>query len=302
MPQPALHLLIAESALTHWRSQPRRAPFDCTDEISVNAFRHGCLAPDYGLFPGGDNHLSAIAHRGRTGALLRAVHGAASTMAQRAFAWGWLTHTLADVAIHPLINDAARSFTAESVPAGTGQLTIGEGGRQLLADHVRVEVGIDVWFTWQHPVLCELRLTPAFGRGDYAFVSNALLGTHGYAVTPAQLVRMQRGMIHFTHAALHFATSLARDVCWDRTNEAASRYVASTMLWRVLSTAASRRSLVHAYLNPVRPEPALIRQVDTALAELIPVVDAQIATGLRDLPDYNLETGTITIGPARSVA
>lgn len=298
MPQPALHMLVAESALKHWRSRPGHAPFDCSDDTSVNAFRHGCLAPDYGLFPGGDPDFSAIAHRGRTGSLLRAVLDRAHTPAQRAFAWGWLTHVLADVAIHPLINSAAGSFAA----GRSRRSRDGTAHDHSLADHVRVEVGIDVWFTWQHAVLRELRLTPAFERNDYAFISGAMFGTHAFEVSAAQLVRMQRGMIHFTHAALHFATSLARDVCWDRTNEAASRYVASTLLWRVLSTAASRRSLVHAYLNPVRPEPALIRQVDTALAELMPVVDAHIATGLRDLPDYDLETGTITIGPARSVA
>jgi hypothetical protein len=280
-----MHLLVADSALCHWRVAPDRAPFDTHDADCVNAFRHGCLAPDFGLFPGGDAGFSAITHHGSTGALLRAMLQAARTPAQRAFACGWLTHTLADVAIHPLVNTAA-----------------GNGGAWSLADHVRVEVGLDVRFCWQHERLRGLRLTPAFTRAGYGFVADAMSSTHSYRVPPAHLVRMQRGMIVFTHAALFFATSLARDVCWEDAGRAALEHPRSVMLWRALSSACSRTSLVHAYLNPVQPAALLIRQVESALQQLVPLADAHIATGLRDLPDYDLETGASPAGDSRTAA
>lgn len=276
MPQPALHLLIAEDTLRHWRERPHIAPFPMADDAALNAFRHGCLAPDYGLFPGGDRHLGAISHRGGTGVLLRAVLDGASSPAQQAFAWGWLTHILADVAIHPLINRAAAAHA---------------GGSPTLADHVRVEVGVDVQFVWQHATLRALRLRPAFDRDTFTFVADAVRGTHGYPLTTSHLVSMQRGMIHFTHAALHFTTSLARNVCWDG-EAAASGHRSSVLLWRTVTALTSRSSKVHAWLNPVEPPPWLIAETMAALDALPHGIDQHVATRLAHLPDYNLETGT----------
>lgn len=281
MPQPALHLLQAEATLDHWRERPADAPFDVRDDTLANAFRNGCLAPDYGLFPGGDASLSAITHRGRSGALVRSLfEAAAADPIRRAFSCGWLAHALADVAIHPLINDAA------AAPAGAAG---------SLADHVRVEVGVDVHFCRGDERLRTLRLRPVFDDRSFTFLSDALAATHEFDIATTRLVRMQRGMIRFTHAALHFATSLAGELCWDgRRSEAVRRHPATTALWYLLTTASSRHSKVYAYLNPVRPSARLAGDVTHALDILPARTDTLIADGLRDLPDYNLETGTIT--------
>lgn len=290
MPQPALHLLLAERMIRHWREHPGLAPFRLADERVVNAFRHGCLAPDYGLFPGGDRELAAIAHTRRTGTLLRAVFAHASRPDQHAFAWGWLTHTLADVAIHPLIN-AAAAVRASGVPT--------------LADHVRVEVGVDVALTWQHASLRLLRLRPAFDRDAFSFLAGAVRETHDYEVSTSQLTRMQTGMMRFTHAALHFATSLARDVCWDgHVNAAARRHPGTTALWCVATAFSPGTSMVNAYLKPVQPAPDLLAATARALDELESAIDGHVASGISELPEYNLENGTITrdVANARRVA
>lgn len=276
MPQPALHLLLADDVLRHWRARAEVAPFAAAEDAVANAFRHGCLGPDYGLFPGGDARLAAISHRGRTGDLLRAVLDLARTPPQRAFAWGWLTHALADVAIHPLINRAAAAHA---------------GGAYRLADHVRVEVGVDVHFSWQHATLRALRLRPAFDRSGIAFIADAVRRTHGYEVTTSQLMRMQRGMIMFTHAELHFATSLARDLCWDRTKTAVREYPATAALWHVLTALSTRTSHMNAYLNPLAPTAELIEATAAALRALPRSIEHHVTTRLRELPDYNLETG-----------
>lgn len=279
MPQPALHLFISDLTLRRWRDLPHLAPFDTTDDDAVNAFHHGCLGPDYGLFPGGDAGLAAVSHTGHTGVLLRSLMDRAVTPAQRAFAYGWLTHTLADVAIHPLINGAAADLAG--------------GARHTLADHIRVEVGVDVHFVWQNATLQNLRMRPAFDRDGFAFFADAVRTTHAYAVTTAQLVQMQRGMLHFTRAALHFTTSLARDLCWEGKSVTGHSNPGTAALWHVLTAVSSRRSTVHAWLNPVRPAAWLAADVAAALVTLQRSIDMHVATGLRDVPDYNLETGGI---------
>lgn len=288
MPQPALHLLTADITLRRWRDRPQLAPFDAGDEVAVNAFYHGSLGPDYGLFPGGDAALAAISHTGRTSVLLRELLRRAVTPAQLAFAYGWLTHTLADVAIHPLINRAAADH------AGTAY---------TLADHVCIEVGVDVHFVWRHATLRRLRLRPAFDRAGFTFFADAVRSTHAYDVSTAQLTQMQRGMLHFTHAALHFTTTLARDLCWDP-NGSAPENRATAALWHLLTAVSSRRSTIHAWLNPVRPAAWLAADVGAALVTLQHTIDAHVATGLQELPDYNLENGTITsdVADARRVA
>ena len=97
MPGPALHFLFAGSVYREWQAAPLAAPFE-PGAATRNAFLHGSLGPDMGYFPGADPLLSELAHHARTGAFCRALVHEARTDPGRAFAWGWVTHVLADVA------------------------------------------------------------------------------------------------------------------------------------------------------------------------------------------------------------
>jgi hypothetical protein len=274
MPQPAIHVLLATSLLQHWRDSPSLSPFACDDATS-SAFIHGSLGPDLGLFPGGAPELSRLAHFGRTGALLRSIAGHSTTDTERAYAWGWLTHILADIAIHPLVNRAA----------------VEKYGVRTLAGHVRVEVGLDTHFTWQHSVLTAFRVSPVFGNAGFAFVRRAYNEVHQLALTDAQMAAMQRGMVRFTNLSLLFATSLARELCWRDARAASGRSSAATALWQVASRVAPRDTLVEAYLNPLLPVPWLLDDVGGIIDGFNDVVDGYVASGIEGMPDYNLETG-----------
>lgn len=285
MPQPALHILLGDAVLRHWR-RTGGGPVDTRSGRVRNAFLAGTLGPDFGLFPGGDPRVSAIAHRRRTGELLRALLAGARTAEQEAFAWGWLTHVLADVAIHPLVNRAA------------AQRAEAEGRLYTLHDHVSVEVGVDAWFGWRHRRLARIPLRPAFDRSGFDFVVRAYRETHACDVTPAALVAMQRGMLRFTRLAIFFATSVARDLCWGEGDDAGPP-LAATLAWHTALACSGRSSTVHAYLKPVRPEPWLVNEVAAAMRRLDADVDAHVAARLRDLPDYDLERGGLVEGGRR---
>ncbi|MBR9988852.1 MAG: zinc dependent phospholipase C family protein [Gemmatimonadetes bacterium] len=277
MPQPALHLLLARKTLARWRTSSC-APFDAHSESAANAFLHGSLAPDMGNFPGGSTALAHLVHTRRTGNVQRALLQLATTPEERAFAWGWLSHILADVLIHPLVNDEAARCTDARVAD--------------LVEHVRVEVGIDVWFCWQQPLLHGLRLNPAFDRNGYAFLARALDSVLDANVTPAQLVQMERGLVMFSHGALHFATTVARQLSW-RDPAAEPVPIGSALLWHAASLLSPRNTVVNAYLNPHVPAPRLIRRVEEALTRFDPMLDACIADRARSLPNYDMEDGTI---------
>ena len=285
MPQPALHLLLARQTLERWRvlASP---PFDLDDAESVNAFLHGSLAPDMGNFPGGSTTLAHIVHTQRTGEVQRALFRSASTGPERAFAHGWLTHVIADALIHPIINaDAARRT---------------RDGEATIVEHVRVEVGIDVAFCWQHAALEGLRLQPAFDRTSYRFLADTLNAVVAADVTPARLAQMERGLVMFSHGALHFATSVARQLCWQEGDDRVP--LGSTFLWHTALRLSPRDSLVNAYLSPHLPDPQLMRQIEDAIRTFETLVDGIVAEGADLLPDYNLEDGTIATHRDRHVA
>lgn len=285
MPQPALHLLLARQAIERWRGLAS-PPFDLDNGEAVNAFLHGSLAPDMGNFPGGSTALAHLVHTQRTGEVQRALFGMASTGPERAFAHGWLTHVIADALIHPLINeDAARRA---------------RDGKATMLEHVRVEVGIDVAFCWQNPALVGLRLQPAFDRTSYRFLADTLNAVIAADVTPTRLAQMERGLVMFSHGALHFATSVARQLCWREGDDRVP--LGSAFLWHTALRLSPRDSLVNAYLMPHVPDPQLVTRTENAVRNFEKMLDEFLADKAELLPDYNLEDGTIATHRDRHVA
>lgn len=286
MPQPALHLLLARQTLDRWRSRGS-APFDLDSAVAVNAYLHGSLGPDMGNFPGGSTQLARLVHNRRTGDVVRALLATATSEAEHAYALGWLSHVIADVLIHPLVNDVATTLTP--------------GAGYTIRDHVRVEVGLDVRFCCDALTLEGLRLVPLFDRAGYTTLAGALNNVASVDVTPAQLVHMERGLMMFSHAALHFARSVARQLCW-REDVGVRAPLGSTIVWHIASALTPRTSVVNAYLNPLMPTTALADRTAAAIAKFDADYEATVADGAASLPNFNLEDGTISRGDDVRVA
>src|SRR5690606_13836090 len=155
----------------------------------------------------------------------------AGSEAERAYALGWLSHIVADVLIHPLVNDVATTLTP--------------GPGYTIGDHVRGEVGLDVWFCCDQPSLENLRPKPAVDRTGYAPLARARNDIAGAGVTTAQLVQMERGLMMFSHAALHFVRSVARQLCWQE-DVSVRAPIGSAIIWHVATALSPRASVIHA--------------------------------------------------------
>src|SRR5688500_10717869 len=112
MPLPSVHFLLARIPLRRWSLLPTQAPFDAADPEARNAYFHGALGPDMGIFPGGEPILSELAHHVQAKELMRTLAVTARTDVQRAFACGWATHLLADEVLHPEIDRIAAPLLA----------------------------------------------------------------------------------------------------------------------------------------------------------------------------------------------
>jgi hypothetical protein len=280
MPGVTLHLVLADRALDAWRRE-RAAPFDLDDPDVTNAFHHGAVGPDLGYFPGGDRSLSDLAHCLRTGALARTLVRSARTCRERAFAWGWVTHVLADQAIHPWIG------------RGVGELVHGDRDRFVdgssdLLSHLRVEMGVDAWYYARHPSVRRRRLRPVFPGPEIDFLVAAYASTYGVAFHPRTFRRSHLAAGRRAGQALA-TLRLVHALMGDRHGASILPRVGRGL--RALYRFGALRNATLAYLTPVLPSPWLLegvaREMERHTRRFVESVEAEAD----DLLDWNLDTG-----------
>ncbi len=286
MPNVTVHLWLAERTLEAWAMAPASAPFPLEDPFLIQGFQQGALAPDLGYFPGGRPFLSDLAHCVRTGQLARAVLRNARTDLERAYAWGWVTHVLADRLLHP------------AVGRGVGELILGDRHRMISGDenlpaHVRVEIGLDAWVSARQPHLVRTPLSPVFHGGSVGFLARAYAETYRLAIDETLLLTGYLGTLRMGERALRSIAVLGggRDVV-DGAIGPASRTLGAVAGW------LGRRqgvpgSLLLSYLSPVPPSPWLQAEV-LEVARVFPRQVLEIQGDPESgLPDVNLDTGRV---------
>ncbi len=167
-------MAVAARVLRQWKASPGRAPIPVERPAVRDAFLHGALAPDMGFVPGNRRLVSEAAHYLLPGDLTRALLAAAGSDEEEAFAWGWASHLLADVEIHPVVGRAV------------GERLYGDRGRRMdaladVATHVSLEVGLDIAVLRREGA--ELPAPPARPffphHGRIRFLTRALEETYG---------------------------------------------------------------------------------------------------------------------------
>ena len=288
MPNVTLHLALAERVLSEWRlgSDP---PFSPRDPILVNAFRSGALGPDLGYFPGGPRFLSDLAHCVGSGTLTRALLSGAETARERAFAWGWVTHVLADRQIHPLVGRGV------SVLKG-GAPTETISGDAAPEAHVRVETGVDVWISALKPDLRKIRLEPVFDAVSVRFLQKAYQRTYGIRIEGESLLTGHLAATRLAGPALatmgHLATVREAE---DTAGVAGGVSRRVGCLFAGVAGFATERlgagGMALALLTPVFP-PAWLRLGVAEALEGFPGSILRVQEEpRRNLPDVNLDTG-----------
>lgn len=285
MPNIATHLLLAGRVLRRWAAPGADAPFPLHDARARGAFLHGALSPDAGYFPRGDRLFSELAHLARTGDLARALVEEAHTSAQRAHAWGWLTHLLGDLAIHPLVN-AAHGERVHGSRARPVTSTDDEAG------HMRLEYGLDAALFAAFPEVEAMEVGAAPGAEDLGHVERAYRRVYGWSPTTAwmaaahrvtgRMTRLSRLVnLAFTapasrcplHALLHLGT----------------RPVAPPRPW--LPGRWNRSSGVLAVLSPFRPPAWLVDETAATVDGFGAWVDGLRGAELRELGNHDLVSG-----------
>lgn len=285
MPGIVLHHLLAARTLDVWRAPP----FSLRDAPAVEAFFQGSLGPDMGYYVGGGLAISDVLHHAGSADLARAMLEGARTPLQKAYAWGWVTHLLADTAVHPLINRAS----AELIHGGTDRsLTAADDP----AAHLRVEFGLDAYLQTRYPTPNRTRFRAPFSGLGVRFLARAYRRTYGHPISAAALL----------HAQLSAGKRAPLMLALTRLTAGMHRLVRRTRTPRVAvfhrtpemdgSHEDRRLALIRGLLTAVPPTPWLVRGVRRVMADFGGTFLEHYGTGLRKMENYNLDTGAVSGG------
>ena len=200
MPQPSLHLALAETVLQDWRSQPARAPFPPANPRCRTAFLHGAIGPDMGFFPGVPRLISELAHHSRTGELPQALLAHARSEVETAYALGWASHILIDAIMHPIINQTADDLVRT-------RHGVARADRERM--HICLETGLDLLMHGRERLLRQIRLDPLFAGDGIAFIERSYRQVHGIALLPAVLINAHRRVALLAGPLLRLQATLA---------------------------------------------------------------------------------------------
>jgi hypothetical protein len=284
MPGVALHLLVAQRSLEALRASGEGTSFDLADPVSINAFHQGAIGPDLGYFPGGYRPLSDLAHCVRTGALTRALIRRARSPTEHAFAWGWLSHVLADREIHPWIG------------CGVGEALTGRrdhfvDGSSRPLEHLRVEMGVDAAFAVRDADLRATTLHPIFDEDNVGFLVGAYAGTYGVAIPDHRFLASHQA------TGLRAGQGLAMmGVIGALMQDQSGSVMLDGVRWllrRAYDTAPLRGNAL-AYMTPIRPARWLLSAISRAVARLPAAFMRLHRSGAVTLADHNLDTGRLS--------
>lgn len=283
MPCVTVHLQLARRVLDDLESRPAAAPFDPSDPSQADAFYQGAFGPDLGYMPGGLRLSSDLAHCLDSGDLTRALLRRSRTPRERAFAWGWVTHVLADQWIHPLVARAV------------GELVYGSGDCFAYGDrhpiaHVRVEAGLDAVFAERHPELRRWRFRPVFDSSSIEGVSGAFDDVYGGGPTPAALLSSHVGAARRARQGVALAAFTARHLPTHLRPERTGVEPQPGPVSR-LRTVLGGRSVVFGFMLPVLPPSWFLDAVHQVEHAFVGYFNEQLETGAAGLENLNLDTG-----------
>lgn len=283
MPSVLCHVIICREVLAA-ATVGEAASWTARDH---DFFIAGSWAPDLGVFPGTVPLITDTAHYVRSGQLGRALWENAQTSAERAFAAGWCLHILADVAIHPLINEAC----GERIFGGRHRPCTWSDSAEW---HQRIEIGLD-GFEWV--LRCGTAMPP--WADDEVVLLTARMLARSFGATYPGAAFAEEEFLRTARAGYHGIKRLALFTLVD-----GHRHLHRPVpprLWPALLFPVAPIRLATAILGTkfrfhplakTEPPAAWLRAgFRERVTALVPQFLSALSDGFSHLDDYNLDTG-----------
>lgn len=283
MPSVAVHFLLASNVLRECADLAELQP---NDDAFVNAFLNGAVGPDMGYYPGGDPFITDLAHYIRSADLMRALQAEAKTATEVAYALGWMTHVMADVDLHPIVNQ------------GVGQLLNGSREPAIAYEtspvaHVRVELGLDAYAQRYYDAKVSTPTRPAFnGPEDVGFVQRAYAHVYDLVLSNETLLRSHKATIARVPLLMRINRIISR-----RTRISDALFLSAAYLpLKLLTAVGSRRGIAYGATHTVRPDAWMRDELHSYVDSFVDRFRAMLTGGIEDYVNHNLDTGAVDSG------
>ncbi len=284
MPCAGIHMHLAGRVLEALDASPGDVPFSLRSPGDREWFLHGAVAPDWGYVPGVDRFFSELSHYVRTADLARALLEMAATERESAFAWGWATHVLGDIEIHPVVGRAC------------GERLFGDRNLRLnsavdVSTHVALEVGLDIVFLDRHRRTPPPPPRPVFDRDTISLVVRALRATYAIDWDPEALLQAHRRATRLTAGWPRALSVLGRGrgVIGNGRRSVTTRVLGAAVGAAALASRAG--TPMSGFFAPVRPPDWMLDEVETIGDGFADRFREAISERLASLPNHNLESG-----------
>jgi hypothetical protein len=284
MPGTVVHCWLALDTLDHWE-RAGDVPFSANGEECRQGFLNGCMGPDMGLFPGSEPFATDLAHHIDSGELARNLVRSAQTDVQKAYAWGWFSHILADVILHPVINRGAGSWrhgdSSKAIPPGDDERA-----------HRVVEMGLDAFWCHQHARDRRLDFRPVFDERNIEFLVLTFEATYGFRFSARALLASHKACARYNRmlyllGRIHGARLSEESVPLDCMHHYVFHYLPA----RIASGMFRRDSVTYDLTHSIRPEPWLLEEVSDKLQHYFPRFHDGFRSRLEGFPNYDLHLG-----------
>ncbi|HEX5103350.1 MAG TPA: zinc dependent phospholipase C family protein [Pirellulaceae bacterium] len=274
-------------ALRIWKHPALASMRGNSERETWNAFLCGSLGPDMGMFPGGEPLISDLAHYVRPGDLANLLVDSAGSDVERAFAWGWVAHVLADIALHPLVN------------RGVGQLLWRDSSREIPYGedpraHARVELGLDAAVGSRRADAASFSLSAVFDEGGISYLSAAFGEIYDGQDFAAEFMASQAALVRWSAEWQALAAIAARRFGLP-VPQRPVRGLAAWAYWPawILTAPLSEASAVAGLFRPVPPDKWMLDELDRLADEVERDFVARVVRGQSQAANINLDTGQV---------
>jgi hypothetical protein len=284
MPCSGVHLLTAGRALTAASRGGPPLPFPLDDPECRACFLHGALGPDMGFVPGADRFVSEVSHYVRSVDLARTLVHRARSGPEAGFAWGWVTHVLTDLVLHPEVGRAC------------GERLRGDRGVRLnaaenLPAHVGMEVGLDLSILASEPGIPAPPRSDGFDGRSIRYLVESLEEVYEIRWSPVELLATHRRSV-----VMNVRWPRALKVLeWGRGIAGGGRNRVQGLVGKaatgVGSALARPTGAARGFFHPIRPPDWLLGEVRRLADDFPERLALLTGGGLDTLPNHNLETG-----------
>lgn len=248
-------------------------------------FLEGSLAPDMGVFPGCRAEISELSHYQRTGELTQLLIKRAESDAERAFAVGWLSHYLADIALHPLINAAVGKFVN-----GANAAPLPWSGAPDI--HLRIELGFDGAFALRQPSSLPRHTTTQLPERLWQTLHAAYLELYGRDIPGTAFKQSHCRALGFHERLLRLAEiQAARSQHLPIPKTAYAAFLHTYLPLRAVAPFLRSPAMPHALVHLEFPPDAFYADAVAVIQGVIQELATHAANSHASLPNLNLDTG-----------